>query len=101
MTIDISESYFTIPLDEEFKDYVAFQYQDQTYLFLCMPFSLNDATRAFTKAMKHPASKVRALRFKVLVYLDDWGLAARTRLLCLIKTVPVFSEFSSEARLQN
>ena len=33
--------------------------------------------------MKHPASKVRALSFKVLVFLDDWILAARTRLLCL------------------
>ena len=71
MTIDISDAYLTIPLDEEFKNYVAFQYQDQNYRFLCMPFSLNDATRAFTKAMKHPAAKVRALGFKVLVYLND------------------------------
>ena len=45
MTADISDVHLTFPLDEEFKDYVAFQYQDQTYRFLCMPFSLNDATR--------------------------------------------------------
>ena len=31
MTIDISDVCLTIPLDEEFKDDVAFQYQDQTY----------------------------------------------------------------------
>ena len=47
--IAISDAYLTIPLDEEFKDYVAFQYQDQTYRFLCMPFSLSNAKRAFTK----------------------------------------------------
>ena len=83
VTIDISEAYLTIPLDEQFKDHVAFWYQDQTYRFLCMPFGLNDATRAFTKTMKHPSAKVRALGFKVLVYLDDWILASQTRLLCL------------------
>ena len=83
VTIDISDAFLTIPLDEELKDYVAFRYQDQTYRFLCMPFGLNNAARAFTKTMKQPAAKVRALGFKVLVYLDDWILAARTRLLCL------------------
>ena len=30
VTIDISDAYLIIPLDEEFKDYVAFRYQDQT-----------------------------------------------------------------------
>ena len=30
VTIDISDLYLAIPLDEEFKDYVAFQGQDQT-----------------------------------------------------------------------
>ena len=83
LTIDMSDAYLTIPLDKEFKDYVAFQYQDQTYQFLCMPFGLNDAARDFTKTMKHPAAKVRALGFKVLVYLDNWILASQTRLLCL------------------
>ena len=83
VTIDISDAYLTVPLDKEFKNYVAFQYQDQTCRFLCMTFGLNNAVRAFTKTMKHPAAKVRALDFKVLVYLDDWILAARTRLLCL------------------
>ena len=40
VTKDISDAYLTIPLNEEFKDYAAFQYQDQTYRFLCMPFGL-------------------------------------------------------------
>ena len=31
VAIDISDEYLTIPLDEEFNDYAAFQYQDQTY----------------------------------------------------------------------
>ena len=48
-----------------------------------MPFSLNDAARVSTKAMKHLAAKARALGVKVLVCLDDWILAARTRPLCL------------------
>ena len=72
MTLDIADVYLAIPLAEEFKEYVTFQYQNQTYCFLCMPFGLNNAT----KAIKHPVAKVIALRFKVLVYLDDWVLAA-------------------------
>ena len=100
VTIDISDAYLAISLNEEFKDYIAFRYQDQTYQFLCMPFGLNDAARAFTKTMKHPVAKVRALGFKVLVYFDDWILATRTRLLCL-KQSRFFSKFSPEASLQN
>ena len=63
-----------------------------------MPFGLNDAARAFTKAMKHPVAKIRVLGFKVLVYLDDSILAAQTRPLHKKR-----SQFlvSSEARLQN
>ena len=73
VTIDISDAYLTIPMDKEFKDYVAFRYQDQTYRFLCMPFGRNDATRAFTKTMKHPVAKVKVAGFKVLVYFKTIG----------------------------
>ena len=59
-------------------------------------------TEHFTmETMKHPAAKVRALGFKVLVYLDDWILATQTRLLCLNFSISIFSKFSPEARLQN
>ena len=53
VTTDILDAYLAVPLNEEFKDYVAFQYQDQTYQFLCMPFGLNYVARAFRKTMKH------------------------------------------------
>ena len=97
VTIDISLAYITIHLDEEFKDYVAFQYRDQAYRFLCMPFGLNNAARAFTKMMKHPAAKVRALGSSTFRRLDS----SCPNKAFISKAISIFSKFSLEARLQN
>ena len=81
VTIDISDAYLTIPLDEEFKDHVAISGSD-------LPISVHafrpkQCREGLHKTMKHPVAIVRALGFKVLVYLDDWILAAQARFLCL------------------
>ena len=83
ITIDLSDAYMTLPIEEESRNYLCFQFQDQMFQFCVLPFGLNDAPRAFTKTLKPPVGTLRSLGFKLVVYLDDIILAASTRDLCI------------------
>ena len=83
ITIDLSDAYMTLPIEEESRNYLCFQFQDQMLQFCVLPFGLNDAPRAFTKTLKPPVGTLRSLGFKILVYLNDIILAASTRELCI------------------
>ena len=93
ITIDLSDAYMTLPVEEESRNYLCFQFQDQMFQFCVLPFGLNDAPRAFTKTLKPPVGTLRSLGFILVVYLDDIILAASTRELwiyqgqILIKTL--------------
>ena len=79
ITVDLSDAYMTLPIDEESRNYLCFQFQDQMFQFCVLPFGLNDAPRAFTKTLKHPVRILRSLGFKTLVCVDDIIPAASTR----------------------
>ena len=83
ITIDLSDLYMTLPIEEESRNYLCFQFQDQMFQFYVLQFGLNDAPRAFTKTLKPPVGTLRSLGFKLVVYLDDIILAASTRELCI------------------
>ena len=46
ITIDLSDTYMTLPIEEESRNYLCFQFQDQMFQFCILPFGLNDARRA-------------------------------------------------------
>ena len=50
--IDLSDVYIILPIEEESRNYLCFQFQDQMFQFCVLPFGLNDAPRAFTKTLK-------------------------------------------------
>ena len=99
VTIDIADAYLTIPMAEEFKDYAAFQYQDQTYHFLCMSFGLNDTARAFTNNEAYGSqSKSSRIQGSSLFRRLDSSCPNKA---FMFKTIPVFSKLSLETRFQN
>ena len=79
ITIDLSDAYMTLPIEEESRNYLCLQFQDQMFQFCVLPFG----PRAFTKTLKPPVGTLRSLSFKLVVYLDDIILAASTRELCI------------------
>ena len=81
--IDLSDAYMTLPIEDESRSYLCFQFQDQIFQFYVLPFGLNDAPRAFTKTLKPPEGTLRSLGFKIVVYLDDIILAASTSEHCI------------------
>ena len=76
ITIDLSDAYMTLPIEEESRDNLCFQ-------FCVLPFGLNDALREFTKIWKSPVGTLRSLGFTIVVYLEDIILAASARELCI------------------
>ena len=83
ITVDLSDAYMTLPIEEESRNYLCFQFQDQMFQFCVLPFGLNDAPRAFTETLKPQIGTLGSLGFKILVYLNDIILAASTKELCI------------------
>ena len=83
ITVDLSDAYMSLPIEEVSRNYLCFQFQDQMFQFCVLPFGFKDASRAFTKTLKPPAGTLRSLGFKIVVYLDDIIRAASTRELCI------------------
>ena len=54
ITIDLSNAYMTLLIEEESRNYLCFQFQDKKFQFFILPFGLNDAPRAFTETLKPP-----------------------------------------------
>ena len=49
--IDLKDAYFMIPIAQKDRDFLKFQWKDQTYQFNCLPFRLSSAPWVFTKTI--------------------------------------------------
>lgn len=50
--IDLTDAYYMIPIEKNFRKYLRFIFEDNLYEFNCLPFGLNSAPYVFTKVMK-------------------------------------------------
>ena len=76
--IDLKDAYFSVPLHKESQKYIRFQWKGRLYQFLCLCFGLAPAPRFFTKLMKVPISLFRRLNIRLIVFLDDILILAKT-----------------------
>lgn len=81
-SIDLKDAYFLVPIAEDFKKYLRFEFNGNTYEFNCLPFGLCTAPFVFTKLMKPVAQLLRSEGWFSVIYLDDMLLLAETRKLC-------------------
>ena len=51
VSIDLKDAYLSVMVAEEHRKHLRFQWEDQLYEFLCLPFSLSSVPRTFTKSM--------------------------------------------------
>ena len=47
--IDLKDAYFMIPIAQEDRTFLCFQWQNKAYQFNCLPFGLSSAPWVFTK----------------------------------------------------
>jgi len=69
--LDLKDAYFTVPICEEHQCFLRFVWKGLKFQFVCLPFGLSSAPRAFTKIMKPVVAVLRASGIRVVIYLDD------------------------------
>jgi hypothetical protein len=69
--LDLKEAYLVVPIANEHRKYLRFEFEGTTYSFNAIPYGLSVAPRTFTKLMKEVVSHLRGRGLISTVYLDD------------------------------
>ena len=70
-SIDLTDAYYSVPIDESYQKYLKFSHDGKLYKFTCMPNGLSSAPRYFTKLLKPILAVLRQQGFTSSSYLDD------------------------------
>ena len=79
--IDLKDAYFMIPMGQEDRDFLKFQWKEKTYQFTCLPFGLSSAPWVFTKTTRPVVATLRELGLRLVIYIDDILIMAETESL--------------------
>ena len=70
-SIDLTDAYYSVPIENSPKNFFTFQFQGKLYRFARLPNGLTSAPIIFTKIMKSVLSTLRKLDYSVMNYLYD------------------------------
>ena len=76
--IDLKDAYLTVPMHPSTAKYLRFQWKGTVYEFTSLPFRLAPAPLVFTKLMKPVVSLLRKWGIRILLYLDDMLIMAKS-----------------------
>ena len=77
--VDLKDTNFTILIHLHRLQCLRFRQEGQCYQFTCHPFSLSCAPWMFLKVIKPLTTQLRSWEIKIIVYMDDMLIMARTR----------------------
>ena len=77
--VDLSDAYFHVPIAKESQKWLQFEWHGQTYRYTCLPFGLQAAPRIFTKVLRPVVQELRRRGVRLIVYLDDILIIAKTQ----------------------
>ena len=75
-SIDLADAFLSIPLHEDSKNFICFEFNGSRYRFNVLPFGLTSSPRIFSKMLRPLISHLRQLGIKISAYLDDIILAS-------------------------
>ncbi|XP_066524828.1 uncharacterized protein [Hoplias malabaricus] len=78
-SIDLTNAYFHIAIHPDHRKYLRFAFEGVAYEWLVLPFGLSLAPRTFTKCMEAALAPLRGRGVRVLAYLDDLAIIARSK----------------------
>ena len=70
-SIDWENAYYTVPIAQNMRKYLCFQWQGETYQYTCLPNGLACAPRYFTRISKVLFSELRKTGHVSTCYIDD------------------------------
>ena len=69
--MDLKDAYLQVPIHPDYQHLLTFQWEEETYRFQCLPFSLSAAPRVFTKLLKPVVGFLRQNGCHLIICLDD------------------------------
>ena len=70
-SIDLKEAYYAIPLHEDDRKYICFQWNNRYFEFTCLPFGLSSTPWIYTKTLKPIYAEFHSRGFSGFGYIDD------------------------------
>jgi len=81
-TLDLEDAYLLIPISEEHRKFLRFQWRNTTYEFTALPFGLSTAPYIFTKVLRPVVTYLRNKGYQLVIYLDDFLLLGSSKDEC-------------------
>ena len=76
--LDLKDAYFSVPMAQNSKRLLQFQWKSQLLQFTCLPFGLSSAPYVFTKLLRPVLTSLRDQGIRCLMYLDDMLILGKT-----------------------
>lgn len=70
-SVDLQDAFFSIPIHEDSKKFLVFEFENQRYCFNVLPFGLTSSPRIFSKVLRPVIIHLRSSGIRILSYLDD------------------------------
>lgn len=70
-SVDLKEAYLHVPIHQDHRRFLRFEFNHMHYQYCAMPFGLSSAPRTFTKLVAVVAAQLRRVPVRLLCYLDD------------------------------
>lgn len=77
--LDVSSAFHLLPINENQKKYLQFQFENEYYQYRCLSQGLSCSPRAWTKICKPVVRALRAQGLRLVMYYDDAAIVAATR----------------------
>ena len=81
-SIDLTDAYFHITINQHDRKFLRFVFQDQAYQFKALPFGLSLAPWIFTRVVREYLLVLRSRGVRIHAFLDDWLILASSQALC-------------------
>ena len=81
-SIDLTNTYFHVPIHPKFQKYLCFHLQGQAYQFRALSFRIATAPLEFTRVVKEVKFLALSQRVQIHQYLDGWLVRAKDQDSC-------------------
>ena len=79
ISLDMRDAYFHIPIHPQSRKFLRFVFDGQVYQFRALCFGLSTAPQVFTRVLAPFSKIVHLAGFRIVLYLDDWLVLARSQ----------------------
>jgi hypothetical protein len=76
--LDLSDAFFQIAVNSNFRKFLAFQWNGNTYQYKTLPFGLTSSPRILSETLQPIVQEMHRRGHRLIKYVDDWLLLGKT-----------------------